>query len=85
VALAIERVNEATVLGLRSVTTAWAGLRTFAPDRQPVVGADPAAPGLIWVAAQGGYGIQIAPALARVAAGAEPVPAGLSVARFRSA
>ena len=90
VALAIERVNEATVLGLRSVQTAWAGLRTFAPDRQPVAGADPAAPGLFWLGGQGGYGIQIAPALARLAAGAvtgkgAPVPAALSVARFRAA
>jgi D-arginine dehydrogenase len=89
VALAIDRVNEATTLGLRSVQTAWAGLRTFAPDRQPVTGADPAAPGLFWLAGQGGYGIQIAPALARLAAAAvtgtgEPVPASLSVARFRN-
>ncbi|MFF5288605.1 NAD(P)/FAD-dependent oxidoreductase [Paractinoplanes globisporus] len=86
VALAIERVNEATVLGLRSVQTAWAGLRTFASDREPVAGADPAAPGLFWLAGQGGYGIQIAPALARVAAAAvtgTEVPATLSVARFR--
>lgn len=88
VALAVERVNEATVLGLRSVATAWAGLRTFAPDRNPVAGADPAAPGLWWLAGQGGYGIQIAPALARLAAAAvlgagDAVPAGLSVARLR--
>ena len=41
VALGIERVNEATTLGLRSVVSAWAGLRTFAPDRVPVVGEDP--------------------------------------------
>ncbi|HEY8545331.1 MAG TPA: FAD-dependent oxidoreductase, partial [Acidimicrobiales bacterium] len=38
VALAIERVNRVTDLGLRSVVTSWAGLRTFAPDRNPVVG-----------------------------------------------
>lgn len=86
VALAVERVNEATVLGLRSVVTAWAGLRTFAPDRNPVTGADPAAENLWWLAGQGGYGIQIAPALARLAAAAirgEAVPPALSVARFR--
>jgi D-arginine dehydrogenase len=88
VALAIERVNAATTLGLRSVVTAWAGLRTFAPDRNPVVGADPAAPGLYWLAGQGGYGIQIAPALARLVAAAvtdtgDAVPASLSVARLR--
>ena len=44
VALGIERVNEATTLGLRSVVSAWAGLRTFAPDRVPVVGEDPRCP-----------------------------------------
>ncbi|WP_433306765.1 NAD(P)/FAD-dependent oxidoreductase [Actinoplanes sp. CA-030573] len=87
VALAIDRVNEATTLGLRSVQTAWAGLRTFAPDREPVVGADPAAPRLFWLAGQGGFGIQAAPALGRLAAATvtgseEPAPA-VSVARFR--
>jgi D-arginine dehydrogenase len=65
VALAIERVNEMTTLGLRSVVRAWAGLRTFAPDRVPVVGQDPDVPGLWWLAGQGGYGIQTAPAMAR--------------------
>ncbi len=65
VALAIERVNEATTLGLRSVVQAWAGLRTFAPDRVPVVGEDPDLTGLWWLAGQGGYGIQTAPAMAR--------------------
>ncbi len=83
VALALERVNEATVLGLRSVVTAWAGLRTFAPDRNPVAGPDPAAPGLWWLAGQGGYGIQIAPALARLVAAGGGVPDELAVARFR--
>ena len=69
VALAIERVNEATTLGLRSVVSTWAGLRTFAPDRVPVVGEDPSAAGLWWLAGQGGYGIQTAPAMARCLAG----------------
>jgi D-arginine dehydrogenase len=69
VALGIERVNAATTLGLRSVVTAWAGLRTFAPDRDPVCGADPAHDGLWWLAGQGGYGIQTAPALAAALAG----------------
>ena len=39
VALALDRANEATTLNLRHVRTTWAGLRTFAPDRNPVVGA----------------------------------------------
>ncbi len=68
VALAIQRVNEVTTLGIRSVVSTWAGLRTFAPDRNPVVGYDPEVSGLFWLAGQGGTGIQMAPALARVAA-----------------
>lgn len=78
VALALERVNEATTLGLRSVRAAWAGLRTFAPDRAPVVGWRSGEEGFCWFAGQGGYGIQMAPALARTGAalvldGAVPV------------
>lgn len=46
----------------------WAGLRSFAPDRTPVVGFDPRAEGFFWLAGQGGYGVQTAPALARFAA-----------------
>ena len=68
VALALERVNAATALGLRSVRRAWAGLRTFARDQLPVVGFDPAAPKMLWVAGQGGFGIQASPAIALVAA-----------------
>jgi D-arginine dehydrogenase len=86
VALAIERVNEATTLGLRSVQTAWAGLRTFAPDRNLVIGPDGAVPTFHWLAGQGGFGIQTAPAVARLAAaavGGGEVPPALSVARFR--
>jgi D-arginine dehydrogenase len=69
VALAIERINDATTLGLRHVRRAWAGLRTFAPDRSLVIGLDPDAPGFCWLAGQGGYGIQTAPAAAHAAAG----------------
>lgn len=86
VALAIERVNQATTLGLRSVHSAWAGLRTFAPDRNPVVGPDPEVPSFHWLAGQGGFGIQTAPALARLAAAAVAggsVPGALSAARLR--
>ncbi|MFP5070379.1 NAD(P)/FAD-dependent oxidoreductase [Pseudonocardia nantongensis] len=68
VALALDRVGAATTLGLRSVRTAWAGLRTFAPDRGPVLGARPEHPGFHFVAGQGGSGIESAPALAAVAA-----------------
>lgn len=64
IARTIEEVNEATVLGLRSVRTAWAGLRTFAPDGEPVASYDSDVEGLFWFVGQAGYGIQMAPALA---------------------
>jgi len=68
VAIALERVNAATTLNLRSVHTAWAGLRSFVADREPVVGSWPDHPGFVFFAGQGGYGIQMAPALARTGA-----------------
>jgi D-arginine dehydrogenase len=91
VALTLDRVNEVSDLGLRSVQSSWAGLRTFAPDGNPVVGFDPAVPGLFWFAGQGGYGIQIAPALAELGAALlerEPTPdrvaaEGLDIAELR--
>jgi D-arginine dehydrogenase len=52
----------------RTVRRAWAGLRTFAPDRVPVVGQDPRLPGFFWLAGQGGSGIETSPALGRIAA-----------------
>ncbi len=66
VALALERVREASGLPLRSVRRAWAGLRTFAPDRVPVVGEDPESSGFWWLAGQGGAGIKTAPAMAQL-------------------
>lgn len=68
VALALERVEEVTGLGLRSVVTSWAGLRSFVPGRRPVVGAWPEHPGFWFVAGQGGSGIETAPALSALAA-----------------
>lgn len=68
VALALERINEATTLGLRHVRSAWAGLRTFAPDRVPVVGPDPDHPGFVWAVGLGGFGIQTAPGLGMLVA-----------------
>jgi D-arginine dehydrogenase len=68
IAQTIEAVNAVTTLGLRSVAHSWAGLRCFVPDRMPVVGSWPEHPGFDFVAGQGGYGIQMAPALAVLAA-----------------
>ena len=68
VARGIDAVNRATRLGIRSVRSTWAGLRTFAPDRVPVVGFDPSVAGFFWCAGQGGTGIQTAPAIASLTA-----------------
>ncbi|MEN8238538.1 MAG: FAD-binding oxidoreductase, partial [Actinomycetota bacterium] len=68
VARGIEKINSATTLSIRSVRNTWAGLRTFAPDRIPVVGFDGTAPGFFWLAGQGGYGIKTSPALGELAA-----------------
>jgi D-arginine dehydrogenase len=68
IALALEHLREVTTFPLRSVHTRWAGLRTFAPDRSPVMGEALPGSGFWWLAGQGGYGIQIAPALARLVA-----------------
>lgn len=46
----------------------WAGLRSFSPDRVPVIGFDREAPGFLWLAGQGGYGFQTSAAAARLAA-----------------
>jgi D-arginine dehydrogenase len=68
VARAIDLVNRATTLDIRTVRSSWAGLRTFAPDRTMVIGADPEGSGFIWCAGQGGTGIQTAPAAGQLVA-----------------
>jgi len=68
IARAIEAINDATTIGVRGIGASWAGLRTFAPDRSFVVGEDEEVPGFFWLAGQGGYGIQTAPATARLGA-----------------
>jgi D-arginine dehydrogenase len=98
IAVAVDRVQAATTLEIHRLKARWAGLRTFAPDRSPVVGFSPDAAGFFWLAGQGGYGIQTAPALSRAAAALVqglPLPqdllaagvaaADLSPLRFRTA
>jgi D-arginine dehydrogenase len=68
IAVAIDRFEKATKATVRRVRARWAGLRSFVADRRPVVGFDDDRDGLFWLAGQGGYGIQIAPALGRLAA-----------------
>jgi len=68
VAVAIDRLQQAVDWRVVRVERAWAGLRSFAPDRLPVYGWDRDVPGFFWCAGQGGFGIQTAPAAARLAA-----------------
>lgn len=68
VALAIDRFEQAVDWRVEAVERKWAGLRSFAPDRRPVYGFDPQCEGFFWCAGQGGFGIQTAPAGARLAA-----------------
>ncbi len=67
VAIGVDRVESATTLSVRRVVRSWAGLRTFAPDRRPVVGYDSRMDDFFWLAGQGGYGVQTAPALSELA------------------
>jgi len=79
VAVGVDRFERATGLDIRHVVNRWAGLRTFAPDRVFVAGFDPRSEGFYWLAGQGGYGSQSAPALAQLTRylvqGTEPDPA----------
>ena len=96
VALGIHRIEEVTTFQIRRPSHAWAGLRSFVPDGDPVIGWDTQVPGLFWLAAQGGYGIQSAVGAALLARNLlldEPLdarlhgegvdPAALSPARLR--
>ncbi|MCA2013218.1 FAD-binding oxidoreductase [Cereibacter sphaeroides] len=77
VAVCVDRIQTAFDLPVRRIDHKWAGLRSFVADKAPVVGFAPDAPGFFWLAGQGGYGIQSAPALARAAAAlalGRPIP-----------
>jgi D-arginine dehydrogenase len=68
VAIAVDRIESAMTFPINRVIRAWAGLRTFGPDRNPVSGFEDSAPGFYWHGAIGGYGIQTAAALGAFAA-----------------
>jgi D-arginine dehydrogenase len=89
----LDRYQQMVTVPVTRVERSWAGLRTFAPDRSPVAGFDSTAEGFFWLAGQGGYGMQTAPALSRLAGqlirraaisdGLEAVMPALSPDRFR--
>lgn len=91
VAIAIDRFQNVTDWRIEAVERRWAGLRSFAPDRMPVYGFDPGAEGFFWFAGQGGFGIQTAPAAARLGAqvllghGPDAMTAGIDPSSFAPA
>ena len=68
IAIAVDRIEKATTVKIRRIRNKWAGLRSFVADKTLVAGFDCAAVGLFWLAGQGGYGIQTAPAMAAITA-----------------
>jgi len=85
------RYEEHVTEPVTRLLSSWAGLRTFAPDRQLVIGRSPHDPDFIWCAGQGGYGMQSSPGasqfLADMIAGTPPAidaanATALSPARF---
>ncbi|MGL4281603.1 MAG: FAD-dependent oxidoreductase, partial [Albidovulum sp.] len=84
----LARYEEMVTAPVERLLASWAGLRTFAPDRLPVIGRDPTMPDFVWFAGQGGYGFQSAPAnsalLADLVSG-RPVAVAADVAEAVSA
>ncbi|MXO82937.1 FAD-dependent oxidoreductase [Altererythrobacter aestiaquae] len=81
VAAAIDRLQKVVDIEVERVETKWAGLRSFAADRLPVYGVDARNTDFFWFAGQGGFGIQTAPAAAKLAASMlleRPIPATLA-------
>lgn len=81
IAIAIDRLEKVVDWRILKRERAWAGLRSFAPDRLPIYGFDPERPGFFWFAGQGGFGIQTAPAAALIGAAlllGESVPDAVS-------
>lgn len=68
IAMGIHQIESVTTLTIRRPHSTWAGLRSFAPDGEMVIGWDDACPGFFWLAGQGGYGIQSAAGASQLAA-----------------
>jgi D-arginine dehydrogenase len=87
IAMAVDRFETLTSEPVNRINHRWAGLRSFVADRSPVTGYDTQAEGFFWLAGQGGYGIQMAPALARTAAAllmGQAVPADVAAHGVRA-
>ncbi len=77
IAICVDRIETVFDFKISRIENKWAGLRSFVADKCPVAGFDENVEGFFWLAGQGGYGIQSAPALSRLAAAmvlGKPVP-----------
>ena len=87
IAVLVDWLESTTQINVSKINHQWAGLRCFVADGKPVVGFDPQLDDFFWLAGQGGYGIMMAPALAKATAElvknrclpAEFVSAGITV------
>lgn len=82
VAVLMDRLSTETTLGAVRPTARWAGLRTFAGDRLPVIGFDPDTTGFFWYGGQGGFGMQLSPAMRDIAGAllrAQEPPAAIGI------
>ncbi len=87
-AIAADRIQASVTFRIARILRRWAGLRSFVKDKTPVVGFAPEAPGFFWLAGQGGYGIQTAPAMGRIAAAlaaGEGLPADIAACGVEAA
>ena len=66
IALTVDRIENATNFKIKRIDHKWAGLRSFFPDRTPIVGEDPLIKNFYWLAGQGGYGIQTSPGISKI-------------------
>ena len=86
IAVALDRFQNITAHPVEHVMHSWAGLRTFAPDRHPIVGFAEHAEGFFWLVGQGGFGVQTSPGLGTLAAdtilGRAKPPEKIDVSRF---
>lgn len=85
IAICVDRIERAFDISVRRIENPWAGLRSFVADKCPVAGFSAKVEGFYWLAGQGGYGIQSAPALAKLAAAEvmrKPIPAHILAERL---
>ncbi|MBM4203109.1 MAG: FAD-binding oxidoreductase [Gammaproteobacteria bacterium] len=89
VARGIDHFERVTTKPVNKILSKWAGLRTFSPDRRPVIGRDPREPSFCWYAGLGGFGVQTSPGLGRLIAdcvlGSKQPSSAIDVSRYAGA